>query len=283
MPIIDCHQHLIYPEAFSYSWTQGIPQLAGRAFTLEAYHRALGDRREEVRTLFMESAVDDPDGRGEGRHVEQLAGREGSGIIGWVLNCRPEAEGDFRAYLEAVRHTKLVGLRRILHVVPDDTSRHPRFAANLALLAEYRLSFDLCLLSRQLPLALPLVDQCQGVRFILDHCGNPPLGTPEFARWREDLKELSRRPNVACKVSGIVNHCPGGEVRADVLRPCLEHVLDCFGWDRVLWGSDWPVVEMVSTLQAWLDITFELLEGESAENQAKILHLNAERLYPGQG
>jgi predicted TIM-barrel fold metal-dependent hydrolase len=97
--------------------------------------------------------------------------------------------------------------------------------------------------------------------------------------WRDSLADLARRPNLACKVSGIVaNAAPGWT--ADTLRPYVEHVVACFGWDRVLWGSDWPVCTLTGgTLTAWVEAARAIVSGCSADEQERLFAANAERVY----
>ena len=127
------------------------------------------------------------------------------------------------------------GLRRILHTEADGLSTTTTFLENVKSLEDYGLTFDICVLARQLPLAIDLVEQCPNVNFILDHCGNPNLRSDaeenEFGQWRELLQEIAVFPNVVCKVSGIVvNTDLNAPTRwnSETLRPAVEHVIACF-------------------------------------------------------
>lgn len=282
IPILDCHQHLIYPDRFTYSWTDGIPQLAGRAFTYDDYLRGI-EGRGEVRAIFMETAPDDPHWQDESRFVMDLADAPDSIIDGLILNCRPESEEDFDAYIDSVRHDKLVGFRRILHVMPDELSQQPRFVENVRKLAGDDLTFDLCLLARQLPLGVELVRRCPNVQFVLDHCGVPNIAGGELDPWRKHIGELAACENVACKISGVLAYCAPESADAQTVRPYVEHCIECFGWDRVVWGSDWPVVCMTSDLPNWIDVSRQLVASESEEHQHRLFHRNAERIYLKRG
>jgi predicted TIM-barrel fold metal-dependent hydrolase len=157
-------------------------------------------------------------------------------------------------------------------------SQAPIFTENLKRLAAHRLSFDLCVLARQLPLALRIARACPEVQFILDHCGVPQVKERALDPWRADMKTLAAEANVACKVSGIVAYADV-TWNVDDLRPFVEHVIESFGWDRVVWGSDWPVCTLTSELGRWVAATRALIAGESADSQAKLLNGNARRLY----
>lgn len=277
MDILDTHQHLLLTERFRYSWCDELPALAGRRCGLEEY-RAAAQGLGITRTLFMESGVDEAFTAAETAHVLGLAGQPTSGIVGVLGTARPE-QPDFPAHLEAMLHPKLKGLRRILHVVPDSVAQTPCFAPHVALLARHNLTFDLCLLPRQLGLGAALARKVPDVQFILDHCGVPDIAGGDAAAWRAAVQEVARLPNVACKISGIVAYCDPARVTVEAVRPYVEHVVACFGWDRIVFGSDWPVCNLTSSLAAWVGIARALFAEESAERQAKFFAGNAERLY----
>jgi predicted TIM-barrel fold metal-dependent hydrolase len=277
MKIIDTHQHLIYPEQFSYSWCKDLPALADKSFRLEEYRAAAKDTGI-TQTLFMESGVDEPHTKAETDLFLQLATRPDSGIVGVLATCRLERE-DFPAYLESILHPKLKGLRRILHVVPDELSQSSLFAKNLALLARHQLTFDLCLLARQLPIGAKLVRQFPQQQFILDHCGVPDIQAGALDPWRQHIRDLAQFPNLVCKLSGVVAYCDPARVTTEVIRPYVEHCLECFGWERVVFGSDWPVCNTTASLGSWVEIIKGIVAQESSANQEKLFAGNAERIY----
>ena len=278
VPIVDTHQHLIYPERYPYSWTAGIPQLAGKVFRYDDYLMAI-EGTGVSRTIFMESSPDDPHWQEETRFVHALAGTPGSLIAGIIANCRPEEEHGFEAYVESVLSPKLVGLRRILHTEPDELSERACFSSNVRALEKYELTFDLCVLARQLPLATKLAAKCPNVQFVLDHCGVPDIASGEIDSWRRSITEIAKLPNVACKISGVLAYCAPGQATLEAVRPYVEHCLEQFGWDRAVWGSDWPVCTISSDLRTWVNVTRELIAAEGEGNQRKLLHGNAVAIY----
>src|SRR5438093_4235947 len=143
IPILDTHQHLIYPEKYPYSWTAYLPELAGKAFRYDDYLKSI-EETGISQTIFMEAAPDEPHGYEETRFVEALTEAPGSLIRGIISSCRPEHETGFQSYLESLLSPRLVGFRRILHVEPDELSQRPCFASNIRLLAKDDLTFDLC-------------------------------------------------------------------------------------------------------------------------------------------
>lgn len=276
MHLVDTHQHLWDLNEFPYSWCAGIPQL-NHSFQMGDYETAASGL-EITKTIFMECDVDEPHALAEARHVQRLADANPL-IAGIVASGRPEQDG-FRAHLEQLaRLPKVRGVRRVLHTQPDALSAEPRFVEHLRLLSEFGYTFDLCVLARQLPRATALVDACPGVSFVLDHCGVPDVKARAFEPWRADLTELSRRPNVACKISGLVAYADPASWTVAELQPWVAHVLATFGWDRVVWGGDWPVCTLSATLRQWVEATHALTDSATDEQRAKLFHRNAERIY----
>jgi predicted TIM-barrel fold metal-dependent hydrolase len=130
-----------------------------------------------------------------------------------------------------------------------------------------------------LPLGAALAKRVPDVQFVLDHCGVPNIAGGELDPWRAAIREIAALPNVACKVSGLVAYCAPGNVTAAAIRPYVEHAVACFGWDRVLFGGDWPVCNLTASLGSWVAMAKELLAGESMERQAKFFEGNAVRIY----
>jgi predicted TIM-barrel fold metal-dependent hydrolase len=279
MKILDTHLHLLYPESLNYAWTKGAPELAVHAH-IEDF-MALGKSADIARALMMEADVDAEYIEAEIDLVGEIVARDDNPVIGMIAACRPEqSSADFSAFVERLAsrpHVK--GLRRILHQAPDTLSQTDTFAENLNLLAARGYAFDLCLLAKQLVnVGLPLVQRCPDLTFVLDHCGVPDIKGGAFEPWRDALRVMAEQPHVNCKVSGIVAYAAEGW-QVDDLRPYFEHVVECFGWDRLVWGSDWPVCRLGGDLGAWVDATAKLLEGCEAGQQSALLYDNARRIY----
>lgn len=275
MHLVDTHQHLWDLARLPCSWTKKIPPLH-RTFTLADYEAAAAGTGI-TKAVFMECDVDDPHQLAEARYAQSLADQNPL-IAGIVASARPE-KPDFREQLERLAQLpKLRGIRRALHVVPDGVSQDQQFRQNVDLLAEFNLTFDLCVLPHQLPFAVALIKACPRVTFILDHCGVPDIKGRSFDPWRDDLGELARQRNVICKISGLIAYA-GPEWKTDDLRPWFDHVVATFGWDRVVWGGDWPVCTLGGSLARWVETTAELTASASDEQRAKLYHLNAEHIY----
>ncbi|MBZ9731815.1 amidohydrolase [Mesorhizobium sp. CA18] len=275
--IIDTHLHLIDQGALRYPWLSGVPAL-NRDFSYAEY--AADARRSGIEAvLHMEVDVDPADIAAETAHVKAIAGQAGSLLRGAIASCRPEEAG-FEAYLETVKAEPFVkGFRRVLHVVPDDLSEGALFRQNIKRLAGTGLTFDLVVLPHQIPKAMALADLAPDVQFVLDHCGVPDIKGNAEHPWREHMEAIAKRPNVVGKISGVVAYADPATWTVETLRPYVEHTIRCFGWDRVIWGSDWPVCTLGGGLTTWIAATHALLAGASDSERTCLLSGNARRLW----
>ena len=276
MKIIDTHQHLWDQDLFTYAWLDGVPSLR-KSFRMEDYLKAAEGLNIE-KSVHLEADVDEAYMLDETRHTLALAEQDNP-LQGVVACGRPE-NPHFAEYLDQIAaHPKLKGIRRVLHTQPDEVGQTRLFAENVRLLERYGLSFDFCILAHQLPIAIRLVRDCPNVSFVLDHCGNPQVKDHAFDPWRQHILEMSKLPNVVCKVSGILANADLENWTPEDLRPYVAHVIECFGWDRVMFGSDWPVCTLAAPLKKWVE-TLKLLTHDAGEkNQRKLFYENAARVY----
>ncbi|MCX5513208.1 amidohydrolase [Kaistia algarum] len=273
MRIVDTHLHLVYQERFRYPWLAGAPSL-NRNFTLADYLAEAKPLGIEA-MLHMEVDVAEPDMEAETAFVTSL----GEGVVGAIAACRPE-HADFPELAERyAANPRVKGLRRILHESPDELGRRPIFQDNIRRLAPLGLTFDLCVLARQLPIAVEIARAAPDVQFILDHCGVPNVKDQALDPWRADMTALAELPNVAAKISGVIAYGDPEHWKVADLRPFVEHTIEAFGWDRVVWGSDFPVCTLTANLTRWVEATHEIIAGASEPEKAKLLHANAERIY----
>src|SRR5438309_11758553 len=141
------------------------------------------------------------------------------------------------------------------------------------------MSFDICVRPGELLDAAKLIDACPDTRFILDHCGNASVRAGDLSVWRADIDRLARRPNLVCKVSGIVASAAPGPWTADDLAPIINHVLDTFGPDRVMFGGDWPVCTMAATYRQWVEALRSIVANRPEVDRRKLFHDNAAAFY----
>ena len=276
--LLDTHQHLVYPKIAGYGWTDGIPALAGKPFSLDDY-KSLTAGKGVQGTLFMETGVDDPDYKAEARFVHGLSKESGSGILGLIASCRPESDEGFSEWLDEGDSLGVLAYRRVLHIMDDDLSTTETFRRNVRAIGSRGKVFDLCFLSRQLPIALELAKACSGTEMVLNHCGVPDIAGGGMDPWREQIGKIAELPNVSCKLSGLLAYCAAENATLEAIDPYVEHVLETFRTGRIVWGSDWPVGNLANGLPDWLEVTGRILSRLSGDEAAAIGSGNAKRIY----
>jgi len=277
VPILDTHLHLVYLDRFDYPWLERELDIKAQR-TIEGYF-AEAERLGIEAVLHMEVDVAEAEIEAETRFVTRLDDASRGRLAGAIAACRPESR-NFAAQFETLAAIDGVkGFRRILHTQPDGLSQTSVFRDNVRRLAEGDFTFDLCLRADQLlPVGAPFIDQCNEVQFVLDHCGGPDIAGGDDAAWRSAMTELARRPNLACKISGVIAYA-GPNPTAAMLRPYIEHVIANFGWNRVVWGSDHPVCTRHASLTKWVEISREIVAGASEAEQKRLFADNARRIY----
>lgn len=289
MDIIDTHLHLWDLSRHTHAWCAAIPTL-NRSFLPGDYAAAaagLPDGTRIAGAIFVECDVDPAQMASETRWALAMANDPLLLTAGVVAACRPETpEKQFRIHLDQFAgEIKLKGVRRVLHTQPDELPQSSLFANNIRSLRAYGLTFDLCILPRQLPSATKLARACPDVHFVLDHCGIPDVKNRALDPWRRDLQELANEPNViGCKISGLVAYAdPNHPPSTDNLHPFVEHTIETFGCDRLLFGGDWPVCTLSAdgpdALSRWIGLLQQLIAGANIAQQEQLWRTNAQRVY----
>jgi L-fuconolactonase len=199
------------------------------------------------------------------------------GVVGWVPLIAP----DVRTALErCAANPKLRAVRHILQGEPDpDYMLRPDFNRGISVLPEFDLTYDILILERQLPQTLSFVDRHPQQRFVLDHIAKPRIRDGQLSPWRENLRELARRPNVWCKISGVVTEADYTIWTPASIRPYLDAALAAFGASRVMFGSDWPVCRVACDYRRWVQLVQAFVAPLSATEQAAIFGGNAVDAY----
>ena len=278
IPLLDTHQHLIIRSKANYSWTKEIPSLATDDFSQEKYTE-ITSNFGIAGSIFMESAVDDSDYQNETKYIKTLIDDSSNKIIGLISSIRPEDDKGFEHWLDVSIQMGVVGYRRILHEMPDEISQNEIFKKNIKKIGNVEKTFDMCFLARQLKIAIELAKDCSNTSMILDHCGVPDIANNAIDTWKEDIKSLSELPNVVCKLSGIMAYCATGTSSFETIEPYVNHVLESFGPKRILWGSDWPVVNLGKGLPEWIKVTRQILDKLSIDEANAIANGTAQNIY----
>ncbi|MCS7266972.1 MAG: amidohydrolase family protein [Geminicoccaceae bacterium] len=278
--IVDTHVHLYDPVRLPYGWMRGDPIL-DRRHGLSEFEAATGGLAV-AQLVFVEVAVDPGHHLAEAEAVQRLAERDPR-LAAIVARAPVERGAAVEEDLDRLeRLPALRGIRRLVQDEPDpDFCVQPDFVEGVRRVGARGLVFELCLKSArgQLARAIELVRRCPEVRFVLDHLGKPPVAEGAFEPWKSQLRELSRAPNVVCKISGLITEADPRRWTRSQLRPWIEHAIACFGFERVMFGSDWPVSARTHRYATWVAILDELLASCSADERARFWGGTAREVY----
>jgi predicted TIM-barrel fold metal-dependent hydrolase len=285
-PIVDTHQHLWDLSKFKLRWLS--PPL-DRSFTTKDYVEAT-QGLDVVKAVYMEVAVPPEQRLQEAEFVIELCKQPGSVTCAAVIAGSPSEEG-FAQYITRFKGSPYIkGVRGSFS--SDRQMNDKQVIRNLHLLGDLGMRFDLNVSPASLAEAARLVDQCPDTRFVLDHCGNadpvaffpagrtlPRPAQHSSEQWRRDMDKLGAKANIICKISGIVSRVPETPLTADDLAPIINHCLDVFGPDRVVFAGDWPVCLRGMPLRSWVNLLKAVVANRPEKDQRKLLHDNAVRFY----
>ncbi len=199
-------------------------------------------------------------------------------VVGWL----PLAADELRPQLEKfASHAKARGLRHVLQDEPDEFFDREDFHRGLSQLPDFGLSYDLLIFQRQIPVALDLIDRQPNLPIILNHIAKPEARNGEVdPTWRHGMKELAKRDNlIGVKFSGLLTEFPAGEGDLETIRRYFQETLEIFGSGNILFGTDWPVCQLRTSYQDWVDIVTYLTEGLTETERDAIHSRNAEICY----
>ena len=279
-PIVDAHVHLYDPARIDYPWMRDVPSLDA-AHPPERFFAATGGVDVE-RVVFVE--VDAADGRGldEARYVAALA--EDEPRVAAIVASLPLERGPDAVRGELERYAALPGARGVRRLIQNHLDEPgwalaDPFVEAVRALAAHALSFDLCLYHPQLRDAIALVERCPDVRFVLDHIGKPGIRAGLVEPWRAELAELATAPNVCCKISGVVTEADHAAWTVDDVAPYVEHAIDRFGFERVMFGGDWPVLTLAGDYARWVDVVDRVVAGAPEADRRRLYRDNAIAFY----
>ncbi len=289
--IIDTHQHLWDLDQQNVPWLKTAPAVLRHSYRTAGYARAFAGLN--VRSIYMEIDVAPADHEKEADAIVALCRAGKSSTIAATIGGRP-ASPQFESYIaryKATGHVK--GVRQVLHggSTPTGFCLQPDFVRGIRALGKHDLNFELTMRPTELLDGAKLTELCPDTRFVLDHCGNgdPKAFNPKLApgekrtctagEWKRGIDACAARPNVVCKISGIVAFVPPGKWSADDLAPIVNHCLDAFGPDRVFFGGDWPVCLLGSPVRGWVDALHQIMSSRSVRDQRKLWSKNAIQFY----
>jgi len=277
--IVDTHLHLWDPTHLRYSWLDEIP-LLNQPHLLADYDRARGPVQVEA-MVFLQCEVESAQYRQELEWATSLAREDPriQAIVPWA----PLEQGErARAEVEQLARNHLVrGVRRIIQFEADPAfCLHREFVAGVQMLAEYDLHFEICLKGdEQFRNAIRLVEKCPQVRFLLNHIGKPFIASGVLEPWKSLLAALAALPNTWCKMSGLVTEADNQAWTPPQLQPYIDWVMESFGWQRTLFGGDWPVARLATEYPRWVDTLTAALPGSDQDDLRRLFRDNAMTFY----
>ena len=272
--IVDAHHHFWHYRAEEYPWISDEMAPLRRNFLpadLESELLACGvsgavtvqARQSMVETEWLLSLAD------EHSFVQ--------GVVGWVPLTDANAEGHLERF---AAHPKFKGVRHVLQDEPDGRYLlRPDFLSGVGLLGRHRLVYDILIFERHLPQTIEFVDQFPDQIFVLDHIAKPRIRAGVLSPWRENIRELARRRNVYCKLSGMATEADWIRWTPALLHPYFEVVLEAFTPSRLMFGSDWPVLLAAGEYGRWLETVKKWIAPLSPAEQARILAGTAREVY----
>jgi L-fuconolactonase len=199
------------------------------------------------------------------------------GVVGWVDLRSAQVRTQLESFAE---NPKLVGIRHIVQSEPDDQFLlRPDFLRGISVLGEFDLAYDLLIYPKHLPVAAEFVRHFPGQRFVLDHMAKPPIRSGEIQSWARDIRDLALFPNIFCKLSGLVTQADWQRWTPEHLLPYLDAVFECFGPERLMVGSDWPVCTVAASYSQAVDIVKNYVSNFPVEVREAVLGGNAARFW----
>jgi len=277
--LVDAHHHVWDLSTREQAWLSGDAMAPiRRSFSAEDLGTAIADANADVEATVVVQTVPLPD---ETSELLDLAAEDDlvAGVVGWADLTSAGVADELAALREYPGGQRLVGIRHLVQDEPTDWLRRPDVRRGLRAVGSAGLRYDLLTRPHQLDAAIETVVALEDVDFVLDHCSKPPIADGELDSWASDVRTLARRPNVTCKLSGLVTEAAPGNVGAPALAAYVDVVLDAFGPERLMFGSDWPVCLLATSYSGWLTTVHELIGSLSEAERAAILGGTAARVY----
>lgn len=267
---VDAHQHFWHYDGREYAWIDDSMSVLKHDYLPEAFSLAL-----KANAIDSCLAVQARQTHYETEWLLELAETHSfiAGVVGWVDLCDQNIE----SHLDRLDRPKLVGYRHILQGEPDDEFMlRTDFIRGLAALSERGLTYDLLVFPRHLTAAIKLLNVLPDLKIVVDHGAKPPVKSGVISPWQDDLRSLASHPNVYCKLSGLATEAAWSEWTVDHLKPYVEWILQVFGPDRVMFGSDWPVCLLATSYDRWVETVSSLVPPDW---HARVFGNNAARFY----
>lgn len=272
---IDSHQHYWKVERGDYHWmTPAVPVLC-RDYLPTDLRPHLAEHKIQ-KTVLVQAAQT----VAETDFLLDLAAKHDSiaGVVGWLDMDAPGFPAQFEQYR---KNPKFIGLRPMLQDISDDRwILRPNVLASLRVVAEADFPFEFLTYPRHLPYVNQVLESVPGLRAVIDHISKPEIRAHNLEPWKSYIAQVARRPNLHCKLSGMITEADHQRWAPDDLRPYVDHVVECFGFDRIMFGSDWPVCLCAGNYSQVIGALREVLSSQlNDETESKLFGRNAIRFY----
>ena len=271
---IDAHQHFWKYNAREYDWIDESMSALRRNFFPHDLAPELKDNGFDGSI-----AVQARQSLEETRWLLQLSEDSPTilGVVGWVDLRAP----DIRSQLKSLAgNPKLVGIRHIVQSEPDDRFLlQSDFLRGIAVLEEFELAYDILIYTKHLPVAAEFIEKFPRQRFVLDHLAKPAIKSGQIDTWADGIRKLAAFPNVFCKLSGLVTEADWRHWTRVQITPYLDIARECFGPDRLMIGSDWPVCLVAASYSRAIELVKTYIAQRSPQSLSAVLGGNAARFY----
>ncbi len=277
MKLIDSHIHFWNPTQLRYKWLDDLPAINKPC--LPADLPTAGDDWQMEKLVFVQADCAPNQALDEVKWVTQLATEDAriQGIVAYAPLERDDHEKHLEKLLE---YPQVKGIRRLIQSEGPGFSTKKNFVAAVRSLPAYGYTFDICVLHHQLPDVLQLVEWAPEVEFVLDHLGKPGIKDGDIHRWKENITRLAAFDNVRCKLSGMVTEANLDHWKPTDLQPYIDHVIEAFGVERVMFGGDYPVLELAHTTYTdWVRVAMDALSSLTDEQRQQVFYENANKFY----
>ncbi|MCK0159187.1 amidohydrolase family protein [Allomuricauda sp. F6463D] len=271
--IIDSHQHFWKYDPIRDSWIDGTMKTIQRDFLPSDLGPVL--KKNNVDGCIAIQADQSED---ESNFLLNLAEENNfiKGVVGWVDLCDPNVDQRLAHYSQS---PYFKGVRHILQAERPEFMLQDAFLNGIEKLSFFDLTYDILVYSHQLKNSIALVSKFPEQRFVLDHLAKPPIKSGKLGDWKNDIMELAKNTNVYCKLSGMVTEAVLGNWSKEDFRPYMDVVLDAFGTERIMYGSDWPVCLLSGNYTEVLSIVSDYIDQFSVQEQSQIMGVNAYKFY----
>jgi L-fuconolactonase len=279
LKIVDSHVHLYDPKDNLHDWITTVDALNAPHLSTEFSAASQGIDVTDIVFVEVDAAA--------GKNIKEIEwltayskheNRLRAMVASFPLELGEACAKDLERYAD---NPLARGVRRLIqgHVNEPGWCLQPKFIVGVQQLARYNLSFDMCIKHPQMGDAIELAERCPTVKIVLDHIGKPGIAAGYREPWRSQMRKLAKLPNLWCKISGVITEANHSAWTPEQVTPYITDTIDAFGFDRVMFGSDWPVVNLASSYKQWIDIANSVVSNASATEQDKFWRKNASEFY----